>query len=149
MLETVLQFQYGNYCTQLRLCASVTKKMTASRRGDARVDSTSHELREGDIQEPGIEGERTDANMESYLSVQSKPIFDDFDSEQPSPTQPITQQCGAAHGKKPDLHGIHDESKGHVCQSGEEVRFTVLSQKSPPSGDAIFTQDGRTLLTRD
>ncbi len=64
------------------------------------VESTSQKVREGDIQEPDIE--KTDANMEFYLSVQSKPIFD-FDSEPSSPTtQPIAQQCGAGDGNKPD-----------------------------------------------
>ena len=114
MLETFLRFQWTNVTVHYFVLRQIQfkrdQKMTASS-CDVKVESTSQKLGEGDILELGIE--RTNANMESYLAVQSKPIFDDFDSEPSSPTQPIVH-CGAAHGKKQTEQGIRADLKDHV-----------------------------------
>ena len=79
------------------------QKMTTSSCGNAKAESTSQKLEDGDMQEPRIE--RTDVSIESCLIVQSNPIFDDFDSESSSPT---VQRCAAGHGKEPGrtLYGV-------------------------------------------
>lgn len=50
------------------------------------------------VKNPG--NENINASQECYLIAQSKPIFDDFDSDLPSPTQCTIQQRKVNYGSK-------------------------------------------------